>query len=403
MSQTSTTPLVRRLRGFGTTIFSEMTALALEHDAVNLGQGFPDQNPPDEVVAAAHEALDAGHHQYAPGPGVLELRQAIAAHQQRFYGLDYDPDDEVTVTFGATEAMAATILALCEQDDEVVVLEPTYDAYTASIAMAGAVERRVPLTPPGLDDLDAGWRLDVDRVAAAIGPRTRLLIVNTPHNPTGTLLTDDELGGLAQLCVEHDLIAVTDDVYEHLVFDGAHRPLASFPGMRDRTITISSASKTFSATGWKVGWACAAPELIAAVRTTKQFLSFSGGTPLQHAVAHALTLPDAVYDDLAQVHRQRRDHLATGLTDAGVAVIRSAATYFLVADVSPWGYPDGETFCRRAPEEVGVAAVPVSAFVQDPATVKDLVRFAFCKQDHVMGEGVERLQRLRGNGPTDRR
>jgi N-succinyldiaminopimelate aminotransferase len=394
MSDTRTTPLVARLRGFGTTIFSEMTALAIEHDAVNLGQGFPDQDPPDEVVAAAHAALDAGHHQYAPGPGVAVLRQAIAAHQQRFYGLSYDPDDEVTVTFGATEAMAATILALCENDDEVLVLEPTYDAYSASIAMAGATERRVALSPPGHDDLDAGWRLDLDRFAAAIGPRTRLVLINTPHNPTGTVLEDHELEGIARLCVEHDLIAVTDDVYEHLVFDGRHRPLASFPGMRERTITISSASKTFSATGWKVGWACAAPELISAVRTTKQFLSFSGGTPLQHAVAHALHLPDDVFDDLEGAHRRRRDLLIAGLTTAGVPVMKPAATYFLVADVAPWGYEDGESFCRRAPADIGVAAVPVSAFVEDEAPVRSLVRFAYCKRDEVLEEGVARLRGL---------
>ena len=396
--------LVARLQGFGTTIFSEMTALALEHDAVNLGQGFPDQDPPGEVVAAAHAALDAGHHQYAPGPGVPELRQAIAAHQQRFHGLRYDPDDEVTVTFGATEAMAATILALCERDDEVVVLEPTYDAYSASIAMAHAVERRVPLTPPGSGDLGAGWRLDLDRVSATIGPRTRLLIVNSPHNPTGTVLREDELAGLAELCVEHDLIAVTDEVYEHLVFDAEHLPLASFPGMRERTITISSASKTFSATGWKVGWACAAPELIAAVRTTKQFLSFSGGTPLQHAVAQALPLPDTVYEELTTVHRRRRDLLSSGLTAAGLEVMEPAATYFLVADVAPWGYEDGESFCRRAPADVGVAAVPVSAFVEDPAWVRTLVRFAYCKRDEVLEEGLARLARLGDTvGHPDRR
>ncbi len=396
--------LVARLQGFGTTIFSEMTALALEHDAVNLGQGFPDQDPPGEVVAAAHAALDAGHHQYAPGPGVPELRQAIAAHQQRFHGLRYDPDDEVTVTFGATEAMAATILALCERDDEVVVLEPTYDAYSASIAMAHAVERRVPLTPPGPGDLGAGWRLDLDRVAATIGPRTRLLIVNSPHNPTGTVLQEDELAGLARLCVEHDLVAVTDEVYEHLVYDAEHVPLASFPGMRERTITISSASKTFSATGWKVGWACAAPELIAAVRTTKQFLSFSGGTPLQHAVAQALPLPDTVYEELTTVHRRRRDLLSSGLTAAGLEVMEPAATYFLVADVAPWGYEDGESFCRRAPADVGVAAVPVSAFVEDPAWVRTLVRFAYCKRDEVLEEGLARLARLGDTvGHPDRR
>jgi N-succinyldiaminopimelate aminotransferase len=387
-------PLVARMQGFGTTIFSEMTALAIEHDAVNLGQGFPDQDPPDEVVAAAHAALDAGHHQYAPGPGVPVLRQAIAAHQERFYGLAYDPDDEVTVTFGATEAMSATILALCERDDEVVVLEPTYDAYSASIALAHAVERRVPLTPPGSDDLAAGWRLDLDRVADAIGPRTRLLIVNSPHNPTGTVLHHEELAGLARLCVEHDLIAVTDEVYEHLVFGADLHPLASFPGMRERTVTISSASKTFSATGWKVGWACATPELITAIRTVKQFVSFSGATPLQHAVAHALQLPDTVYDELASVHRRRRDLLADGLTAAGVEVMLPAATYFLVADVTPWGFADGATFCREAPAEIGVAAVPVSAFVDDADTVRNLVRFAYCKRDEVLEEGVTRLQRL---------
>ncbi len=383
--------LVDRMRGFGTTIFSEMTALAVRHDAVNLGQGFPDQDPPDEVVAAAHEALDAGHHQYAPGPGVPALRQAIAAHQRRFYDLVYDPDDEVTVTFGATEAVAATVLALCEAGDEVVVLEPTYDAYTAVIALAGAVARPVPLTPPARGDLDAGWRLDLDRFAAAVGPRTRAVLVNSPHNPTGTVLSNDELAGIAAVCVARDLVAITDEVYEHLVYDGRHLPLAGYPGMRDRTVTISSAGKTFSATGWKIGWACAPRALTAALRTTKQFLSFAGGTPLQHAVAHALSLPDATYDRLAATHQHRRDLLHDGLAELGLPVMGSAATYFLVADVSAFGRGAGEAFCRWAPAAVGVAAVPVSAFVRDGDGVDPLVRFAFCKQDDVLREGLRRL------------
>ncbi len=396
MTDEPASPLATRLRGFGTTIFSEMTALAQRHEAVNLGQGFPDDDPPEAMVAAAHAALDAGHHQYAPGPGVPSLRRAIADHQRRFYALDLDPDDEVTVTFGATEAMSATILALCDPGDEVVVLEPAYDAYTAAIALANAVERRVPLVAPPADDPDRGWRLDTERLAATIGPRTRLLIVNSPHNPTGTVLDDDELAAIARLCVERDLIAVTDEVYEHLVYEGAHRPLATLEGMRERTVTISSASKTFSATGWKVGWACGAPALITAVRTVKQFLSFSGATPLQHAVAEALGLDDAVYRQLADDHRRRRDLLAEGLTQAGAGVRSAAGTYFLVADVSSWGYADGETFCRRAPEELGVAAVPVSAFVAEQEPVRHLVRFAFCKPDEVIREGLTRLQERAG-------
>ncbi|MCA1782061.1 MAG: pyridoxal phosphate-dependent aminotransferase [Intrasporangiaceae bacterium] len=383
--------LATRLQGFGTTIFSEMTALAIQHDAVNLGQGFPDQDPPLAVIDAAHAALEAGHHQYAPGPGVPVLRHAISAHQQRFYGLSYDPDAEVTVTFGATEAVAATVLALAEPGDEIIVLEPTYDAYTAVIAMASAVERRVALTPPPAEDPTVGWRLDPDRFAAAVGPRTRAVLINSPHNPTGSLLTEAELSAIAQVCVRHDLVAITDEVYEHLVYDGRHLPLAGFPGMRERTVTISSAGKTFSATGWKIGWACAPPDLTRAVRTTKQFLSFAGGTPLQHAVAHALELPDDVFDDLATTHRRRRDLLHDGLRSVGLRVIPSAATYFLVADVASLGQGDGEEVCRWAPAAIGIAAVPVSAFVRDPTDVAHLVRFAFCKQEAVLTEGVRRL------------
>jgi N-succinyldiaminopimelate aminotransferase len=390
-------PLVARLQGFGTTVFSEMTALAVAHDAVNLGQGFPDDGPHPQVVAAAHAALDAGHHQYAPGPGVPVLRQAIADHQWRRYGLAYDPDTEVTVTFGATEAVAATLLARCEVGEEVVVLEPTYDAYTAVIAMAGAVEVRVPLDPPsfaGGGPAAAGFTLDVERLAAAITPRTRALLLNSPHNPTGTVLDAATLDRIAALCVEHDLVAVTDEVYEHLVFDGDHLPLATRPGMRERTVTISSAGKTFSCTGWKIGWACAPPPLTAAIRTTKQFLSFAGGTPLQHAVATALHLPDEVVGEVAASHRTRRDLLVDGLAARSIPAVRPAATYFVVADLAAVGVPDADVFCRWAPEALGVAAVPVSAFVRDSVRVRSLVRLAICKRDEVLEEGLRRLGRL---------
>jgi N-succinyldiaminopimelate aminotransferase len=383
-------PLAARLRGFGTTVFSEMTALAVAHDAVNLGQGFPDQDPHPTIVAAAHAALDAGHHQYAPGPGVPVLRQAVADHQQRRYGLAYDPDTEVTVTFGATEAVAATVLAVCEVGEEVLVLEPTYDAYTAVIAMAGAIEVRVPLAPPsfaGAGPTPEGFALDVDRLAAAITPRTRALLLNSPHNPTGAVLDAATLDQLATLCVEHDLIAITDEVYEHLVYDGEHVPLATRPGMRERTVTISSAGKTYSCTGWKIGWACAPAPLTDAVRTTKQFLSFAGGTPLQHAVAAALRLPDAVVAEVTATHHARRDLLVDGLGRLGIPAVRPAATYFVVADLAAVGAPDADAFCRWAPEALGVAAVPVSAFVREPAPVRSLVRLAICKRDEVLERG----------------
>jgi N-succinyldiaminopimelate aminotransferase len=385
--------LVSRLQGFGTSIFSEMTALAQTHDAVNLGQGFPDEDPPTEMVQAAVDALHAGYHQYAPGPGVPALRAAIVEHQRRFHGLVYDADREVTVTFGATEAVAAALLALCEVGDEVVVLEPTYDAYGAVIAMAGASEVRVPLRRELDPDGElVGFRPDLDELAAAVGPRTRVLLLNSPHNPTGTVLHESELDAIAALCVEHDLVAVTDEVYEHLVYDGTHLPLATRPGMRERTVTVSSAGKTFSCTGWKVGWACAPPALTAALRTTKQFLSFSGGTPLQHAVAGALAADDEVYDRTTDLHRRRRDLLAGGLRALGLPAVVPAGGYFVTADVAPFGHDDGDAFCRWAPGAIGVAAVPVGAFVRRPGPeVRSLVRFAFCKRDDVLEEGLARL------------
>jgi N-succinyldiaminopimelate aminotransferase len=376
--------LIARLQGLGTTVFSEMTALALEHDAANLGQGFPDENPPEAVAAAAIDAIRAGHNQYAPGPGVGRLRRAIADHQQRFQGLAYDPDDEITVTFGATEGMACVVQALCEQGDEVVVLEPAYDAYRAVLALAGAVERRVPLDPATL-------RPDLDALSAAIGPRTRLLLLNSPHNPTGTVLTEPELDHLAALCVEHDVLAVTDEVYEHLVYDGRHVSLATRPGMRERTLTVSSAAKTFSCTGWKVGWVCGPPRLTSAVRIVKQYVSFSGATPFQHAIAHGLGQDDAAYAASVEVLARRRRLLCEGLEGLGLQVWWPAGTYFAVADVRPLGHDDGEAFCRWAPKAIGVAAVPVAAFVEDATDVASLVRFAFCKPDAVIERGLERL------------
>ncbi|MCC5947096.1 MAG: aminotransferase class I/II-fold pyridoxal phosphate-dependent enzyme [Nitriliruptoraceae bacterium] len=392
-------PLVARMRGFGTTIFTEMTQLAVHHGAVNLGQGFPDDDPPPAVLDAAKDALDEGLNQYAPGPGLPRLRRAIVDHQHRFAGQRVDPDTEVSVTFGATEAVASAVLALCEPGDEVLVLEPTYDAYLAVIALAGARAVPVALTPPPFADGEvttAPWTLDVDRLAAAVTPRTRLLLLNTPHNPTGTVLDLATLDAIAAVCVANDLLVVTDEVYEHLVYDGAHVPIAMRPGMAERTVTVSSAGKTFSATGWKIGWAIAPPALTAAVRATKQFLSFSGGTPLQAAVAVALASPDGTYARVAEVHRARRDLLVDGLAGLGLGVTRSAATYFVTADVRAFGVDDAERFCREAPERVGVGAVPVSAFLSRPPTEplqRALVRFAFCKSDAVIEDGLARLAR----------
>lgn len=376
--------LASRLQGLGTTIFSEMTALAIRTGAINLGQGFPDEEGPPAVVDAAVRALQEGHNQYAPGPGIPSLRTAVANHQRRFHGLAYDPDHEVTITFGATEAMTATILALCEVGDEIVVFDPTYDAYLAAAAMAGAGVRRVALRTPDL-------AFDPADLDAAITPRTRLLVLNSPHNPTGKVFSREELEQVAQRCRDHDLVAVTDEVYEHLVFDDvAHVPLATLPGMRERTVTISSAAKTFSFTGWKVGWACGPADLTACVRTTKQFLSFAGGTPLQHAVAAALDDAEPHVADLAKTYARKRDRLCDGLADAGLTVARPAGTYFTLVDVRPFGLATGEDFCRWAPQAIGVAAVPLRALSEQPAAAP-LVRLAFCKRDDVLDEAVARI------------
>ncbi|MFF5334643.1 pyridoxal phosphate-dependent aminotransferase [Streptomyces sp. NPDC013181] len=385
--------LNRRLAEFGTTIFAEMSALAVRTGAINLGQGFPDTDGPEEIREAAARALRAGRgNQYPPGPGVPELRTAITDHQQRRYGLAYDPDSEVLVTTGATEAVAASLLALLEPGDEVIALEPYYDSYAACIAMAGATRVPVTLRP----DTSAGvYRLDLDELRAAVTRRTRLLLINTPHNPTGTVLSREELAAIADLACEHDLLVVTDEVYEHLVFEGEHLPLAGFPGMRERTLTISSAGKTFSYTGWKIGWVTGSPELVTAVRSAKQFLTYVSGGPLQYAVAEALRLPDRFYEELREDLRAKRDLLCAGLAEAGFAVYRPAGTYFVTTDIRPLDASgDGIAFCRALPERCGVVAVPNAVFYDHREQGAPFVRFAFCKRTDVLGDAVARLKRL---------
>jgi N-succinyldiaminopimelate aminotransferase len=374
-----------RLRPFGTTIFTEMSALATRTGAINLGQGFPDTDGPAEIIDAVTAAMRAGANQYAPLPGVPQLRAAIAAHQRRCYGLDVDPDAGVQVTFGATEAIAATMLGLLEPGDEVVVLEPFYDSYAATIAMAGATRRLVTLRPPD-------FALDLDELAAAAaGERVRMLLLNSPHNPTGRVLTRAELEAVARVCVERDLVAVTDEVYEHLAYDGEHVPLATLAGMAPRTLTISSSGKSFSFTGWKIGWCSGPPELVAAVSSAKQFLSFAGGTPFQHAVAAALGDAERHVAPLRRSLRAGRDRLCAGLRAAGFGVCVPQGGYFVNADLAPLGVADAAGWCRALPERAGIVAIPTSAFYGDRDAGRTLVRFAFCKRPEVIEEAVERL------------
>jgi N-succinyldiaminopimelate aminotransferase len=372
----------------GTTIFAEMSALAVETGAVNLGQGFPDTDGPREIAQLAADAILAGRgNQYPPGPGIPELRQAIAWHQKRCYGLDYDPGREILVTAGATEAVAAALLALVEPGDEVIALEPYYDSYAACIAMAGGVRVPVTLRPPE-------FRPDLDALAAAVTPRTRLILLNTPHNPTGVVLTPAELTAVAELACSRDLLVVTDEVYEHLVFEGEHVPIASLPGMRERTVTISSAGKTFSFTGWKIGWITASPDLVAAVKTVKQFLTFVNGGPFQYAVAEALRLPDTYFAGLRDDLRRKRDLLSAGLAEAGFEVYRPAGTYFVTTDIRPFGESDGIAFCRELPRRAGVVAVPTAVLYDNQEAGASQVRFAFCKRTEVLEEALSRLRRL---------
>ena len=380
-----------RLAGMGTTIFAEMSALATSIGAVNLGQGFPDTDGPREVAeAAAAAVLEGRGNQYPPGAGVPELRQAVAAHQKRFYGLDLDPDAQVLVTCGATEGIAAALIALLEPGDEAIAFEPYYDSYAASVAMAGATRVPVTLRPPG-------FRPDLDALRAAITPRTRLILLNSPHNPTGVVFTPTELATIAEIACEHDLLVVSDEVYEHMVFEGTHLPIASLPGMADRTVTLGSAGKTFAFTGWKVGWVTGSPDVVTAVRTVKQFLTYVSSGPFQYAVAQALALPDSYYAAVAGDLRVKRDMFCDGLVKAGLEVYRPAGTYFVTTDVRPLGYTSGMDFCRELPGRAGVVAIPASVFYDTADAGRSQVRFAFCKRQEVLAEALARLAGLGGD------
>jgi N-succinyldiaminopimelate aminotransferase len=370
------------------TVFARMSALATASGAINLGQGFPDTDGPAELLEAAVQAIRNGVNQYPPARGVPALRTSIAEHQRRHYGLEPDPDTEVLVTAGATEALTATVIALCSPGDEVIVLEPFYDSYAAAIAMAGAVRRVVPLCWPE-------YRLDADLLASAVTDRTRLILINTPHNPTGRVFDATELASVARIAQAADLLVVTDEVYEHLAFaPHAHVPLATLDGMAERTITISSAGKTFSVTGWKIGWVQARPDLIDAIAAVKQFLTFVNGAPFQPALAEALLMPEARFQEIADDLQARSELLTGGLVAAGFDVRPSDGTYFVIADAAPLGYPDGMALCLDLPALVGVVAVPVQAFHDDPNVPSSLVRFAACKRPEVIAEAASRLAGL---------
>ncbi|ABK53893.1 succinyldiaminopimelate aminotransferase apoenzyme [Acidothermus cellulolyticus 11B] len=381
--------LVPHLRGLGTTIFAEMSARAEETDAVNLGQGFPDVDGPDDIKRLVADAIWHGPNQYAPGIGFRELREAVAAHQKRFYGLEVDPDSEVLITAGATEAVTAALLAFVDAGDDVIALEPYYDSYAAAIAMARG--RRVPVTLHAPD-----FRLDIAALQAAVTPRTKVILLNSPHNPTGTVLTEEELRAVAEVAVAHDLLVITDEVYEHLVYEGRHIPIATFPGMWERTVTISSAGKTFAFTGWKIGWVTGPEPLVSAVRTVKQFLTYTNAAPMQRGIAAGLGMPDAYFQQLAADLARKRDFLCTGLAELGFTVYPPAGTYFVTVDVRPLGYLDGLAFCRDLPYRVGVAAIPHVVFYDHADIGRPLVRFAFCKREDVLAEALRRLARLRG-------
>lgn len=376
------------------TIFAEMSALAAATGALNLGQGFPDEDGPAEVLEAAREAIASGLNQYPPGLGMPVLREAIARHQRRFWDLEVDPDREVLVTAGATEALAATLLAFVDDGDEVVTLEPAYDAYTGIIGLAGGRHVPVPLRAPD-------FAPDPDELRAAVSDRTRIILLNSPHNPTGAVLDPAILDLAIELAHRHDALVVTDEVYEHLVFDGVrHVPAATRPGAEGRVISISSAGKTFSTTGWKIGWLTAAPELRDAVLAVKQFLTYVGGAPFQPAIARGLDLPDSFYLEAATSLQRRRDLLSDGLRAAGFGVSRPSGSYFVIADAAPLGVDDAEAFCRRLPELAGVVGIPLTAFVhpdrRDP--YRSLVRFAFCKREEVLREAATRLAGALGPG-----
>ncbi|HXS64346.1 MAG TPA: pyridoxal phosphate-dependent aminotransferase [Streptosporangiaceae bacterium] len=379
--------LNRRLADLGTTIFAEMSELAVATSSVNLGQGFPDTDGPAEVAQAAADAILSGRgNQYPPGPGVPPLRAAIADHQRRFYGLEVDPDREILVTAGATEAIAATLLALVEPGDEVIAFEPYYDSYAACIAMAGGVRVPVTLTAPD-------FRPDLDALRAAVTDRTRVILLNSPHNPTGSVFTRAELAAIAELACSRDLLVISDEVYEHMVFTGEHVPITTLPGMAERTATISSAAKTFSFTGWKIGWVTGTPQMVSAVRTVKQFLTFVSGGPFQYAIAQALALPDEYYRSIAADLLVKRDLMCDGLASAGFEVYRPDGTYFITTSIKPFGdaAASGLEFCRALPKTAGVVAIPMQVFYDHPEAGQFQVRFAFCKRKEVLNEAIARL------------
>ncbi|MCB0923629.1 MAG: pyridoxal phosphate-dependent aminotransferase [Mycobacterium sp.] len=392
-SDGGTPATVHRLRPFAVNVFARMSALAARLGAVNLGQGFPDEDGPAAMLEAARQAIADGANQYPPGTGTPELRAAVAGQRERRYGQHVDPDSGVLITVGASEAIAAAVLGLVEPGSEVLLIEPYFDTYAPVIAMAGAHRVAVPLVPDG-----RGFALDIDALRAAITPRTRAIVVNSPHNPTGTVFSDDECHALATLAVDANLLVISDEVYERLTFDGRiHRPLATLPGMADRTVTISSAAKMFNCTGWKIGWACGPSDLVAGVRAAKQYLSYVGGAPFQPAVAYALNHEDGWVDQLRESLQAKRERLATALTGLGFTVHDSAGTYFLCADPRPLGFDDGTAFCEELPLRAGVAAIPMSAFCDPDRPAGDwnhLVRFAFCKRDDTLDKAIDRLGTL---------
>ena len=371
------------------TIFAEMSALAVKTGAINLGQGFPDEDGPAEVLDAAKRAITDGFNQYPPGIGYPVLREAIATHQQRFYGLNPDPDTEVLVTAGATEALAATILALVDEGDEVVTFEPFYDSYAAIIALSRGVLKTVALRAPG-------FQPDHDELRRAVTGRTRIILVNNPHNPTGAVFGRETLDLIVELAHQHDAIIVTDEVYEHLTFGVEHIPIATLPGAWDRTVTISSGGKTFNTTGWKVGWLTAPRDLLQAILAVKQYLTYVNAAPFQPAIAVGLGLGDDYFSQIATDLAHKRDVLSAGLRKAGFAVSESAGSYFAVADAAPLGFTDAAALCRQLPDLAGVVAVPVSAFVTDEnkGEYASLVRFAFCKKVEVLERASAQLARL---------
>jgi N-succinyldiaminopimelate aminotransferase len=384
------TQMAQRVQSFGTSIFATMTRLAQEHDAINLGQGFPDFPAPDFIKQAAIEAISAEINQYAPANGRPRLRNAIAAKMAQQYDMDVDPEREIIVMHGATESIFATFMGLVDPGDEVILFEPYYDSYVPCTLMAGGIPRFYTLPAPD-------WHIDPDKLRALFSHKTKLVVINTPHNPLGKVFTRDEMVMIGDLCQDFDVIALVDTVYEHIIFDNAkHVNMASLPGMRERTVTVSSVGKTFSTTGWKVGWAIAPPEMTQAIMRAHQFTTFSGAAPLQEASAIAMESAESLnyYTQLQAMYQAKRDKLVSGLRTAGLKPIVPEGTYFVMVDISELGFENDVAFCHYLTKEVGVAAIPPSAFYQNSADGAGLTRFAFCKTDQSLDQACERLGSL---------